>query len=431
VLVFVFSFAGISDIGGILRILVDEVSQQRATIDQVVSKVALLEDATKKEHDKLNYALSMITGADVEKKKGHLSTPPCKNMSCKKNGFSSKGKNKKRLDSDRLHRNFPKKNGSLIAALAMGLQSDCGCLPSEDDCSKDSKKNDVLIAALAKGLQSACGCPPSEDDCNSESNFPKKNDALITTLAKGCGSEDNYSNEISCQDDMSKKEWMNCMKIMERLYSSLSKTSGAKPEINPTHSNPGQDLAAPASTARFSETIPTPLPPTVSANSSSCLIEESPTSTSVVSKLTTPTKPAATLRPSRLLAPGMVPGPFVKLITTVNAPLPSCEIDMSKLMSLETFMQCNSAALKEGKYSLANLTVRLALNVVFGREVLAKCSPFGCRQGLYGLPIAEFNILKQLVSDLSPSYWEQMDSFEAQWGTNCIRQLSGKCSALR
>lgn len=124
-------------------------------------------------------------------------------------------------------------------------------------------------------------------------------------------------------------------------------------------------------------------------------------------------------------------GPDVAPITTVKSALPSSEIPKSELMCVSKFMALHSTAIRNGKYEFGHLTRKLAYDVVFGEEVLRKCTPFGHRPGLFGLPVAEFNMLKQLVLNCYPSFWDNMDEFERRWHKICLDRLSKVCSKLR
>ncbi len=122
--------------------------------------------------------------------------------------------------------------------------------------------------------------------------------------------------------------------------------------------------------------------------------------------------------------------PAVKEITDVINPLSSAEIPKSELMSISDFLSLHSTAIKEGKYEPGYLTRRLAIDAVFGKKVLIKCTPFG-RSTFPGLPVAEFNLLKQTVLDCNPTYWECVESFEEEWTHSCTRFLGNVCSKLR
>lgn len=128
---------------------------------------------------------------------------------------------------------------------------------------------------------------------------------------------------------------------------------------------------------------------------------------------------------------GIGKGPKVRAISGVKTPLPSFEIAKSELFSVDEFMAHHSAAISDQKFTLGSLAVKLASDVIFGKKVLMKCSPSGCRGGLYGLPVAEFNRLKQLVLDCCPSLWDNMPEFERQWKVVCRTQLSYRCANLR
>jgi hypothetical protein len=124
-------------------------------------------------------------------------------------------------------------------------------------------------------------------------------------------------------------------------------------------------------------------------------------------------------------------GPAVVPILNSKSPLPSSEIPKSKLTSVEKFLTLHVIPVKEGKYEVTQLLHKLAFEVVFGEEVLKRCTLFGGRPGLHGLPTAEFNMLKQLLLNCLPSFWDRMDEFEHVWKRSCLDRLSRMCSKLR
>ena len=117
-------------------------------------------------------------------------------------------------------------------------------------------------------------------------------------------------------------------------------------------------------------------------------------------------------------------------MTDVLNPLSSSEIPKSELMSVGTFLSAHAKDIEKGKYNPSILTRRLAVEVMFGRKVLMKCTPFG-KTTLPGLPVAELNLLKQTVFDCSPAYWESVESFEREWSRIYLKMLGSVCSKLR
>ena len=124
-------------------------------------------------------------------------------------------------------------------------------------------------------------------------------------------------------------------------------------------------------------------------------------------------------------------GPTVSINDTILSPLPSTEINKSNLVSVEKFMSLHSTAIKEGTLAMGQLARKLALEVFFGEEVLVLCTPQGRRAGLYGLPLVEFAKMKQLLMDCFPSYWGKVEEFEKKWSYICRDPISKLCSRLR
>ena len=132
--------------------------------------------------------------------------------------------------------------------------------------------------------------------------------------------------------------------------------------------------------------------------------------------------------PPDLVASGVAPA--VSSVVGIRKPLPSSEIDKSELVSVQKFMSLNSTAISQGKFNLSQLTCKLATECILGRKLMAKCTPYG--HSIYpGFPVAEFNLLKQLVLDCNPSLWNMMDEFERKWNKVCRRSLVKLCSNLR
>lgn len=111
-------------------------------------------------------------------------------------------------------------------------------------------------------------------------------------------------------------------------------------------------------------------------------------------------------------------------------PLSSSEIIKSELMDIEQFIAKYSTDIENSKYNPATLTRKLAREVVFGREILKKCSITGKRSRYPGLPVAELNLLKQLVFEHSPAYRNRLDEFEKEWSV-CKCSLLKQCNRLR
>ena len=72
---------------------------------------------------------------------------------------------------------------------------------------------------------------------------------------------------------------------------------------------------------------------------------------------------------------------------------------------------------------------KLATEVVFGRDVIERCSPYHGRGSYPGLPVVELNQLKQMVLDCFPSLWNDLDELKKRWVV-CIQGLSKCCSGL-
>lgn len=248
----------------------------------------------------------------------------------------------------------------------------------------------------------------------------------------------NYFPDFWEGSDDFEKHWTSCLKGIEHLCSALRQTSeqqqtvpqnaptpssgpALKPVVNPIVGPPGCVDSPSVERTPFTSKSDTKFSPPAYAD--------------IVAADQTGTKPARKTRIDekslQFSSAGVGKGPKVKPIGPIKSPLPSCEIPKSELMSLDDFMAHYSFAIADKKYSLGLFSVKLASEVIFGRKVLSKCSPSGRGPGLNGLPLEEFNMLKQLVLDCCPSLWDSLPEFEKQWNAICKTQLSCRCANLR
>lgn len=122
--------------------------------------------------------------------------------------------------------------------------------------------------------------------------------------------------------------------------------------------------------------------------------------------------------------PASKPFPIVR----VNNPLPSSAISKDKLHSIAQVMQMFPKLKGEGK--APTLAVKLARKSLFGDDVLAQCSPGGGR-GLPGLPVAELNVLKELLFKNFSQYWNNPLEFESRVWTPSFNAIGQACKRLR
>ena len=122
---------------------------------------------------------------------------------------------------------------------------------------------------------------------------------------------------------------------------------------------------------------------------------------------------------------GLVP-PAVRPVTRIGKSLPSSVINKSNLISFEEF---KSLYVDGKKHDMIYICRKLATEVIFGRDVMERCSPYG--RGSYpGLPVVELNQLKQMVLDCFPSLWNDLDEFEKRWSI-CNQYLCRSCRQFR
>ena len=120
------------------------------------------------------------------------------------------------------------------------------------------------------------------------------------------------------------------------------------------------------------------------------------------------------------------------LVVTANTSkraLPSSAIDRVKddLLPADVVISKYPKFRKPSK--IPTLSVKLALESFFGRSVLGRCTPKGCRD-LPGLPIAELGKLKQALFELMPQFWMIPSEFEIIW-TRCEENIGQSCKRLR
>ena len=142
--------------------------------------------------------------------------------------------------------------------------------------------------------------------------------------------------------------------------------------------------------------------------------------------------PPPVLSPLTCLAKSQssISSPTVVPVRNVRNPLPSSEVDRRGLMSVEEFLSLHSTKIKEGKYTMSHLFRKLACFCFFGKEVLIKCTPTGYGQNT-GLPVVELNQLKQTLMDCFPRYWDHPDLFEAEWSSMWRITLYGLSAKLK
>jgi hypothetical protein len=107
--------------------------------------------------------------------------------------------------------------------------------------------------------------------------------------------------------------------------------------------------------------------------------------------------------------------------------MPSSSIDRSSLTTVSDVMERHPGICGEGNISL--LTLRLAEEVFFGRDMLMLCTPKGAR-GRPSLPIKELSDLKVILFGQYPSCWCNPEKFEEVWN-NTLDKLGQLCKRLR
>ncbi len=111
----------------------------------------------------------------------------------------------------------------------------------------------------------------------------------------------------------------------------------------------------------------------------------------------------------------------------MDSAMPSSEIKKEKLQSKAVTLSQNQKLRYESK--APTLALRLAKLTYFGEDVMARCTPNGCRDQP-ALPRKELYELKSEIFRLFPLYWCNPVGFEALWG-NCLTSIEQGCKRLR
>ncbi|XP_064393574.1 uncharacterized protein LOC135341036 isoform X2 [Halichondria panicea] len=111
----------------------------------------------------------------------------------------------------------------------------------------------------------------------------------------------------------------------------------------------------------------------------------------------------------------------------MDSALPSSEIKKDRLQSKKDTLAQNKKFHYESK--APTLALRLAKLTYFGEDVMARCTPNGCRDRP-ALPRQELYELKSEIFRLFPIYWCNPVGFEALWG-NCLTAIEQGCKRMR
>lgn len=103
--------------------------------------------------------------------------------------------------------------------------------------------------------------------------------------------------------------------------------------------------------------------------------------------------------------------------------LPSSRIDKSQLWPIQDVVRNFSN-------NPSYLARKLATFAFYGSEVLSMCTPKG-KGSFPALPLAELNMIKQVVFDAFPQYWDDPDEYERLWNSNILPAIGTECSNSR
>lgn len=490
-----FLFTDISDVRAILQVLVDQISQQRTVSEQVISRVASLENVTKGHKYILNKFKSKIfksvkngerkdllreSSFTMEAQPSTESTPSSTQHVPKKVTTANMGLSGVNL-YDHQHGTHRRRTKSSKKKLPKEKKSKRKLKPNAKKRAKSTSVKDSAVTkpSLARRVvtkaehRTAPILTPETPRWNALSSSEIDRTALSSIDEIVCNSQHYIQNGstsrfalklareavigeaviIRCTpygksyypglpvdslytikqvilnnfpqfwdklEDF-EKEWVKCVKGIERYASKLRRNS--RVTLQACHSITAATADHVSDIPAAKKVVTPPCPDPVAQN---VVTPPCPDSPAPAPNVIAPPCPKTETPLPLSEAPAIMP------ITNVGRrSLPSCEIDKSRLVNVDEFMSFNAIPIRDGIFEMSDLAKKLALEVMFGEEVLLKCTPFGRGTNLHGFPEAEFNQLKKLVFQCYPSFWHNVQDFEDKWRLVCREPLSRMCSRLR
>ena len=395
----------------VLQVLIDQVSKQQTTLDQLIAQVTLLEDSNKKQQKLINLLTCQLY-------------QPNKRIEVKRKQNSRKK--------------------SLIRAqkLKGKLCNDIDVLPGKQSKSKCNVTESEVVKSSMESSQPVLSCSEKKNTNSEKSTLnmfgsgapsakPIKVKRNVNALS---ASEINQNPLISIEEVL----WKYRKFIVEEKYSALARKLAREAVFGEdtlkrcTPRGLGHLPALPThSLYVIKQTLLNTFPafwtkPVEFENVWKKCVIGLQSMCSRIRSISNGSYHKAKSKTTDILKSSSPP---TACIIKVKNPLSSSEIVKSSLISIDKFMELHSSGIN-GQYELGTLVRKLSVEAIFGKEVLIKCTPFGYG-GYPGLPVAEFNLLKQTVLNWSPSYWDNLDEFERCWHTIGIKAISTTCSKLR
>lgn len=446
-----YCYPEIADVRGVLQLLIDQVSLQQTTSDQLLSRVMLLEETTRKQQMFLNHIKSTIFKSRENglrrnivhvKSKGGTSkaishhsqisetvpsnevdevavnsgeTRPIKEATV----YVYKHKNSGKLSAEcpKSKKDVSKKKTKKLAKPMKSHQKSSSVIKSEQTMAPIATPVKPSVKALSSSEIDRSALASIDSVLSKYKNFIAK--GSILRLARRLAVEAVIGEDVLKRCTPRGRSYYPALPvdslytIKQVLLNNFPKYWDQPEEFEVVWGRVIKEIERLCSTLRLGPSYQKPSKPSVEDV--------------VVSHTETPSDVMEPPHSSRPVGPAITPISASK----VKSPLPSSEISKSKLVTMDKFVALHHTAIQEGKYETTTLARKLASEVVFGEEVLKKCTPFGHRPGLHGFPVAEFNLLKQLVLDCSPSLWDNMEEYERRWKKVCLDGLSKLCSKLR
>lgn len=139
------------------------------------------------------------------------------------------------------------------------------------------------------------------------------------------------------------------------------------------------------------------------------------------------------LPPPRYLISSDCPEPYkVCGITTENC-LASDNIIRGDLVSVEEVLvkYGNLIRMRDARpIHICKLCVMLAKEAIFGVQIMMACNVTGKGEIYPGLPYPELCLLKKILLEQYPQYWDNLDRFELIWA-RCVKALRYACRSER
>lgn len=445
---YLFNFSGINEVKSVLQIIIDQVSQQQTMVERLTSRVTSLEESHAKHKMILSHYSSKRHKSrknGIRDKHGSKKIP----VDDQKAQASSKLVNAKDLESHKSSNSSSSDIKMMVSVPTEKVQVSPSMLASNGGKVKNGKKLGVHNSKRRKKLKSKLTSPkPKTEPVEAltmkeiDSKSTLKREPSDESVVSPCPITDNgkalpvseidSSDLISVDEVLGKYENLVIHGQIASLCRKLAKEAFFGKNIL-KRCSPRGGICYPALPIEPLNSLKEVIFKTFPGywdNSSEFEKLWLKCVASIEGLCTNLRKAKKQEKLSSIVRNGALASLKVKEVDDIVNPLSSEEIPKSELMPISEFLSTYGPAIEQGKFSPSTLTRKLAVEAIFGKSVLLKCTPFG-RSTFPGLPVAELNLLKQTVFDCSPSYWDKLETFEANWTHMYSKLLGNVCSKLR